>query len=88
MLNILLDGRRFTSKEASHRYLKKKLGRYRYLGFNLDALHDALTSLPACCLRFRHVRALRKNGDGYGLRLFQVFVDAAAEHPGIRLLLH
>ena len=53
MLYILLDGRRFASKETGHRYLCQKLGLFRYHSPNLDALHDALTSLPPCRIRLR-----------------------------------
>lgn len=87
MLYILLDGRRFTSKEASHRYLCKKLGSFAYRAANLDALHDALTSLPACRLRLRHAKALRRSGDGYGRRILQVLTDSARENPGLTLLI-
>lgn len=87
MLYILLDGRRFTSKEAGHRYLCKKLGPFRYGSPNLDALHDALTGLPPCRIRLRHAAALRKRADGYGGRILQVLMDSARENPGIDFLL-
>lgn len=87
MLYILLDGRRFASREAGHRYLCQKLGPFCYNSLNLDALHDALTSLPPCRIRLRHAAALRKSADGYGGRILQVLVDSARENPGIDLLL-
>ncbi len=87
MLYILLDGRRFASKETGHRYLCQKLGLFRYHSPNLDALHDALTSLPPCRIRLRHAAALRKSADGYGSRILQVLADSVLENPGIDLLL-
>ena len=87
MLYILLDGRRFASKETGHRYLCQKLGPFRYHSPNLDALHDALTSLPPCRIRLRHAATLRKSADGYGSRILQVLADSARENPGIDLIL-
>ena len=84
---ILLDGRRFTSKQAAHRYLCHKLGVYCYQSPNLDALHDALTSLPRCRIRLRHTTTLRRAVDGYGARILQVLTDSARENPNIDLLL-
>ena len=87
MLYFLLDGRRFTSKEASHRYICKKLGPWRYHDENLDALHDVLTSLPPCCIRLRQTSALRRAANGYGERILQVIKDSSAENPNIDLRL-
>lgn len=87
MLYILLDGRRFASKEAAHRYLRHKLGGFAYQGTNLDALHDALTSLPPCRLRLRRAGALRHAAEGYGARVLRVILDSARENPGISLRL-
>lgn len=87
MLYILLDGRRFSSKEGAHRYLRKNLGPFAYQSANLDALHDCLTSLPPCRLRLRHTAALRRSAQGYGRRILQVITDSARENPHIDLRL-
>lgn len=88
MRYILLDGRRFISKEAAYRYLHKKLGPCPYRFSNLDALHDTLTSLPPCRIRLRHSQALQRNAEGYGKRILQVLADSALENPGIDLRLY
>ncbi len=54
---IIIDGRRMTSKEETHRYLARTLRLPPYYGNNLDALHDCLTDLS------RDVWIILINGD-------------------------
>ena len=42
---IIIDGKRMTSVEETHRYLYRSLHLPPYYGHNLDALHDCLTDL-------------------------------------------
>ena len=42
---IILDGSRFTSKQAAHEYMQELLSFPPYYGKNLDALDDCLSEL-------------------------------------------
>ena len=73
---IIIDGRRMTSVEETHRYLAKTLRLPDYYGHNLDALHDCLTDLS------RSVWIILINGDfldealgEYAAKLRLVFTD-------------
>lgn len=74
---IIIDGRRMTSVEETHRYLAKTLRLPDYYGHNLDALHDCLTDLS------RSVWIILINGDfldealgEYAAKLRLVFTEA------------
>ena len=73
---IIIDGRRMTSVEATHKYLARTLRLPEYYGNNLDALHDCLTDLS------RDVWIILINGDfmdeslgAYAEKLRRVFGD-------------
>lgn len=73
---IIIDGRRMTSVEETHRYLAATLRFPAYYGMNLDALHDCLTDLS------RNVWVILINGDlmdealgDYAKKLRRVFTD-------------
>ena len=73
---IIIDGRRMTSIEETHKYLARTLRLPDYYGHNLDALHDCLTDLN------RSVWIVLINGDfmdealgDYAKRLRRVFTD-------------
>ena len=75
---IIIDGRRMTSIEETHRYLAATLRLPDYYGQNLDALHDCLTDLN------RNVWIILINGDAmtaalgdYAERLRLVFAEAS-----------
>lgn len=74
---IIIDGKRMTSVEETHRYLARTLRLPDYYGENLDALHDVLTDLG------RHVWIILINGDlldehlgEYAASLRRVFAEA------------
>ena len=75
---IIIDGKRMTSIEETHRYLARTLRLPAYYGHNLDALHDCLTDLG------RSVWIILINGDDmdahlgdYAKSLRRVFTDAS-----------
>lgn len=43
---IIIDAKRFTSKNDTHEYISSSLDFPAYYGKNLDALADCLTELP------------------------------------------
>ena len=74
---IIIDGKRMTSVEETHRYLARTLRLPPYYGHNLDALHDCLTDLG------RGVWIILINGDlldaslgDYAAALRRVFTEA------------
>ena len=75
---IIIDGKRMTSVEETHRYLARTLRLPPYYGQNLDALHDCLTDLG------RNVWIILINGDEldnnlgeYAATLRRVFREAS-----------
>ena len=74
---IIIDGKRMTTVEETHRYLCRTLRLPAYYGHNLDALHDCLTDLG------RGVWIILINGDAmdanlgeYAGKLRRVFLEA------------
>ncbi len=79
---ITVDASLFTDKQTTHETLKKAIKSENYIGNNLDALHDALTSI---CRRTRItiVNFDKAAGmlDEYADRLALVLSVSAAENP-------
>ncbi len=75
---IIIDGKRMTTIEETHRYLERTLRLPPYYGHNLDALYDCLSDLS------KNVYIILINGDAldanlseYAEKLRKVFTDAA-----------
>ncbi len=79
---ITVDAAGFTDVPSVHAALKAAIGEKNYFGNNLDALHDALTSI---CRRTRitvtnFARAYERLDD-YAAKLAAVLAVSAAENP-------
>ena len=83
-MEVILDCRAFTSREATHRYLKQQFGFFDGYGCNLDALYDCLTDLGPCSITLAYPWALSALGE-YALPLLETFLDAAQANPNLTL---
>ncbi len=72
-MKIILDGKRMTSKEEAHAYLKEAFGFPEYYGGNLDALHDCLTEMGEMKVEFQHTDEMKTALGKYGENLLRVF---------------
>ncbi len=82
---IILNGKKMTSKEVTHTYLKQKLSHPDYHGSNLDALFDVLSTYnkPIKIILINEEDLIKQLGD-YGNSLLQVFHDSIKENPNIK----
>ena len=79
-MTVTLDGRCMANKSDAHDHLARQLALPEYYGKNLDALFDALTSLPqSLTIVLENPQAL----DAYGLRIVKTIEDAAASGTGL-----
>ena len=84
--NIRIDAGLFSDPSDVHDAFRKALGREDYVGSNLDALHDVLTTT----FSFTTIRVItfgtarEKLGD-YADSLKNVLVDSAAENRCLRV---
>ena len=75
---IIIDGKRMTTVEETHRYLERSLRLPPYYGHNLDALYDCLTDLPnTVFVVLINGRQMDEQLGEYAARLRRVFTDAA-----------
>lgn len=83
---VTVDAREFVSKHEMHAALRSVLGEENYLGSNLDALHDCLTSKaePVELTIINWSYAMYRLGE-YADRLWHVLDDASEENPNIRI---
>ena len=85
MMKIRLDGRRMSTREIAHQYIKWKLNLPDYYGKNLDALWDLLStysdSMEICF--FNKESLIDQLGD-YGEAIVEVFQDAELENKNIK----
>lgn len=75
-MKIILDGKKMTSKEETHTYLKETFGFPDYYGKNLDALHDCLTEMGGVEIEFQNMDAMLDALGKYGEKLLQVLRDS------------
>lgn len=83
-MEVILDCRRFTDRDAAHTCLKEQLGLPDYYGRNLDALYDCLMELSHCRILLRGPEALSALGE-YGAALLETLSDAARDNPTLEL---
>ena len=77
---IILDGRKMTSFDDLHDYLKKVMRFPSYYGRNLDALADCLSELGShVTVILSDVNTLKAGLGVYGDRLLRVFGDMSSE---------
>ncbi len=79
MRRIEMDASRLSVREAAHETLRGALAPFGYIGHNLDALYDALTSLPEAVI------TLTGTPEGYAEKVLQVLRDAVKANPGLSL---
>ncbi len=84
--NITIDGGKFSAPSDVHEAFKKALGREDYVGNNLDALHDVLTTtFSYTTVRVRNYAAARENLGEYADSLEKVLRDSAEENRCLRV---
>lgn len=82
----ILNGKRMTSKKATHEYIKRKLEFPDYYGENLDALWDILTTISEpLVIVLLNSELIYSNLEEYGRSLVSVFTEAMEENPNIEL---
>lgn len=80
MDGIFLDGRKMSSKEEAHKYIKEMLNFPDYYGENLDALWDLLsTNSEVKSIYLLHEDKLYEYLEEYGKHMVGVFQEAKSE---------
>ena len=82
----IIDARYFVSKQEAHSVLRSALGEENYIGSNLDALHDCLTSI---CIP-TEIRIINWSHAMYHLKayaniLWHVLDDSSEENPCLHI---
>lgn len=83
-MEVILDCRRFTDRDAAHTCLREQFGFPDYYGRNLDALYDCLMELSNCRILLQEPAALTALED-YGSALLETLNDAVRDNPGLEL---
>lgn len=78
-MKIILDGKRMTSKEETHAYLKEALDLPAYYGRNLDALYDCLTERRDLEIEVQDADILLQTLGSYGEKLLAVLRESQKE---------
>lgn len=89
MNKVILDGKYIKSKDLLHLYIKYGLETREYIGSNLDALWDVLTTYSqTLSISLYNKDMLIENLGDYGRALIKLFEDAIEENPNIKLEIH
>lgn len=88
MKELTIDFTAFSGKKQAHESLKTLLDRPDYIGNNLDALHDVLTSITEpTTVRLIHVSKAKEQIGSYAAGLMRVFCDAATENDHLTVII-
>ena len=82
----ILDGRNMLTKQDAYREIKTALEAPEYMGNNLDALSDVLSETRGE-IALVHACAMLNSLKKYGLRILEVFFDAAEGNPHLSFTL-
>lgn len=86
LLNV--DARDFTSRTAMHAAMRAALGGENYIGSNLDALHDCLTSIcEKTTLRIFNWSAAVHRLGRYSDTLWRVLYDSQKENELLDIII-
>lgn len=83
-MEIILDGKAMTSKEAFHDEIEKKLAPPKYYGRNLDALYDFLAEIKSADIVLADADDMLFQLGDYARAALGVFREAAIENPAVR----
>lgn len=78
-MKIILDGKKMTSKEEAHAYLKETLDLPPYYGRNLDALYDCLTERRDLEIEVQDADRMLQALGSYGEKLLEVLRESCKE---------
>lgn len=85
---LTVDARGFTSRPAMHAAMRAVLGEENYIGNNLDALHDCLTSIcEKTTLRIEHWGAAAHKLGKYADSLWRVLYDSQKENALLDIII-
>ena len=85
-LSFTVDAAGFTSRVDCHRDMQKVFAGYGYVGTNLDALHDVLTSIRTDAeIEIRGLEKARAAIGVYADSLRRVFELSSEENPRLHL---
>jgi RNAse (barnase) inhibitor barstar len=83
---VTVDAGLFTDTESVHEAFRKALGREDYVGSNLDALHDILTTtFSSTTLRVVNFAAAERTLGEYAASLRRVLTDSAEQNSCLRV---
>lgn len=82
---VIIDCQELLKKERAHAYLAEVFEFPDYYGKNLDALFDCLTELGECTIMLKGEHLLHQ-ADSYGIKVLQVFEEAAQANPKLKLV--
>ena len=86
MNRIVIDGNSISSRESLFHALRSQLGEDRLAGNNLDALHDALTSITVhTVIEVRNQAKLAETLGDYWKRIFWMLNDCLDENRDLKL---
>lgn len=87
-MQVIIDGKKITDKQALHKYLKEQCKFPDYYGNNLDALYDVLTERAEPLeIMVEQAEELKEILCGYGEAFIETLQDAAAENKNFSLKL-
>jgi len=86
---IILDGRKMTSFDELHDYIKRIFRFPSYYGRNLDALADCLSELgPHVTVILNNADAMKEGLGVYADKLLRVFRDVSSEQKSFNFVIN
>ena len=84
---ITVDASDFTDKKATHAALRKAIGSQDYIGSNLDALEDVLTSIgKKTRITLKNFNKAEEQIGDYAETLALVLASSAAANPNLTVV--